>query len=64
MDLYKSIQIIIIENQLYIIIHIYPSFYYNIIAIVTSNLTSYVCKLPIADHVMLSRELFLYVSEN
>ena len=25
---------------------------------------SYVCKLPIADHVMLSREFFLCVSEN
>ena len=28
------------------------------------DLFSYVCKLPIVDHVMLSREFFLYVSEN
>ena len=28
------------------------------------DLFTYVCKLPIVDHVMLSREFFLYVSEN
>ena len=36
----------------------------NIITNIAINLFSYICKLPIADHVMLSREFFLCVSEN
>ena len=37
---------------------------YGIAQIHSIDLFSYVCKLPIADHVMLWREFFLCVSEN